>query len=288
MDLVIDEALSVLVYLTGAFVLLLVGKIVFRVFNPNAKIDYELVENDNPAFAISYVGYFAALIITFSGVILGESQGLGKDLIDMLIFGLLSIVLLNSSVIISNRWILPRFDAKSEILQKRNVACAIVVAGVAISNGIIIMGAVYGDGEIFPQAFYTTLVCWACGQVILLLFTRVYNFVTPYDIHPQLQDGNQAAAWGYFGVLVAVGNIVRFGLMVDFTGWFDLFENLLFGLVLGIVLLPLVRFLADRLLLPGRNLTAEIVPLKGTPNVGAGLVESFAYMASSVLIVWAL
>ena len=202
MDLVIDETLSVLVYLTGAFVLLLVGKIVFRVFNPNAKIDYELVENDNPAFAISYVGYFAALIITFSGVILGESQGLGKDLIDMLIFGLLSIVLLNSSVIISNRWIFPRFDAKSEILQKRNVACAIVVAGVAISNGIIIMGAVYGDGEIFPQAFYTTLVCWACGQVILLLFTPGLQLRDPLrhpSSAPEWQSGCCLGLFWCFG-----------------------------------------------------------------------------------------
>ncbi|MFT7149322.1 MAG: hypothetical protein ACI82Q_001181, partial [Nonlabens sp.] len=56
---------------------------------------------------------------------------------------------------------------------------------------------------------------------------------------------------------------------------------------IGLAFLPLARFLTDKILLPGRNLTDEIVNQE-KPNNGAALVEAFAYIGGSVLITWAL
>jgi hypothetical protein len=48
-----------------------------------------------------------------------------------------------------------------------------------------------------------------------------------------------------------------------------------------------MRVFADKILLPGRNLTDEIVN-QDKPNIGAGLIEAFAYVGSAVLIVWSI
>ena len=45
--------------------------------------------------------------------------------------------------------------------------------------------------------------------------------------------------------------------------------------------------MTDKILLPGQKLTDEIVNQED-PNVGAAIVEAFAYVGGSMLIVWAL
>ena len=52
---------------------------------------------------------------------------------------------------------------------------------------------------------------------------------------------------------------------------------------IGLLFLPLVRWLTDKILLPGRNLTDELINQE-KPNTGAGLIEAFAYIGGSVLI----
>jgi hypothetical protein len=48
-----------------------------------------------------------------------------------------------------------------------------------------------------------------------------------------------------------------------------------------------MRLVTDKILLPGERLTDEIVNQE-KPNVGAALVEAFAYIGGSVLITWCL
>ena len=48
------------------------------------------------------------------------------------------------------------------------------------------------------------------------------------------------------------------------------------------ILLPLVRLVADKVLLPGANMSSELV--KDRPNLGAGVIEAVTYLAASMLI----
>jgi hypothetical protein len=48
-----------------------------------------------------------------------------------------------------------------------------------------------------------------------------------------------------------------------------------------------MRLITDKILLPGEKLTDEIINQEH-PNVGAALVEAFAYIGGSVLITWCL
>ena len=52
--------------------------------------------------------------------------------------------------------------------------------------------------------------------------------------------------------------------------------------MVGLLLLPLVRLFADKVLLPGARLTDELV--QDVPNVGAGAIEATTYLAASILI----
>ncbi|MEP1096690.1 MAG: DUF350 domain-containing protein, partial [Cyclobacteriaceae bacterium] len=107
---VLDGILTTLLYILASFALFVIGKFVYQIFHPKVKIGYELVENDNLAFAFAHVGYFIGLLLAIGSAVLGESDGLVADMINIGIYGALSIVLLNLSIIINDKLILSKFD----------------------------------------------------------------------------------------------------------------------------------------------------------------------------------
>ena len=48
-------------------------------------------------------------------------------------------------------------------------------------------------------------------------------------------------------------------------------------------MLPLARLLTDKILLPKRKLTDEIINQEN-PNIGAAIIEAFSYIGGSMLI----
>lgn len=289
---VLDGILTTLVYLAACFILFLVGKFVYQLFHPKIKVAYELVEHDNFAFSIAYVGYYIGLLLTIGSAVIGESQGvfledLFADLIDIGIYGFMGIILLNLSIIINDKIILSKFSVKKEILEGRNVGSGIVEGANAVATGLIILGAIHGEGHGEGGPIITALLYWLIGQGLMFITAVVYNAITPYDIHDHIEKGNAAVAIGFAGALISIANLIRFSLMHDFESWVITFEDVLIDVGIGLVFLPLVRWMTDVILLPGQKLTDEIVNQEH-PNHGAALVEAFAYIGGSVLITWAL
>ena len=56
-------------------------------------------------------------------------------------------------------------------------------------------------------------------------------------------------------------------------------------MVVGLILLHCARILTDRILLPGRSLSDELVN-QVKPNQGAAFLEVSFYIGSSILITW--
>ena len=238
-------------------------------------------------FAIAHVGYFIGLLLAIGSAVLGESGGLIDDLINIGIYGGLSIILLNLSLIINDKLILSKFDLKKEILEEKNVGTGIVEGANAIATGLIVLGAIHGEGYGTGGPIVTAVIYWLLGQGILYITTLVYNLITPYDIHDHIEKGNVAVAVGYAGSIIAIANLIRFALMHDFESWVVTLEDVGIDVLIGLLFLPIARLMTDKILLPGQKLTDEIINQEH-PNVGAGLVEAFAYMGGSMLIVWAL
>ncbi len=285
---ILDGVLTTIIYIAVAFLLFIVGKIVYQLFHPKVKVGPELVENDNFAFAISYVGYFGGLLLAIGSAVMGESSGfLVDDLIDIGIYGALAIVLLNLAIIINDKIILSKFSIKKEILEDRNIGTGIVEGANSLATGLIILGAIHGEGHGAGGPIVTAVLYWILGQVILFITSIVYNLITPYDIHDHIEKNNAAVGIGYAGAIIAIANLIRFALMHDFESWLITFENVLIDVGIGLIFLPIVRLLTDKILLPGQKLTDEIVNQEH-PNHGAALVEAFAYIGGSVLICWSL
>ena len=275
----LDTALASIVYLAACFVLFYLGKLMYGVFHRQVKVKHELVEKDNFAFAVAHVGYFIGLVLAISGAITGPSEGLGPDLVDIGLYGVLAILLLNLSVIVNDKILFPRFSVYHEITQDRNVGTGAIEGANAIGTGLIIFGAVSGEGG----GLLTAVVFWLVGQLLLVVTAYVYRAIVPYDVHDEIEQDNVAVGLGFAGALISIANLIRFGLMGDFYSWSDSLINIGIDVSIGLLFLPLVRWLTDKILLPGRKLTDELVNQE-TPNVGAGLIEAFAYVGGSVLI----
>ena len=284
---ILDGLLTTLTYIAVSFLLFFIGKIAYQLFHPRVKVAYELVENDNLAFAFAHVGYFIGLLLSIGSVMLGESEGLVNDLMGIGIYGLLSIVLLNLSLIINDKIILSNFDLKKEIFDDKNVGTGIVEGANAIATGLVVMGAITGEGYGELGPIVNVLVYWILGQVILFVTSKIYNLMTSYDVHYHIEKGNIAVAVGYSGAIIAIGNLINNALAHDFDSWMVTVQDVGFNVTVGFAFLPIARFLTDKILLPGQKLTDEIVNQED-PNVGAAIVEAFAYVGGSMLIVWAL
>lgn len=277
----LDQIVTAVIYLVACFGIFVVGHFVFALFRPNYNIKDELVEKDNAALALTLCGYYLGLIFCIGGVINGPSAGLSEDLIDILIYGLLGIVLLNLSAIINDRFILSKFDIRKEILEDQNCGTGVVEMAVFLASGLNIYGAVFGQGG----NIFSAIAFWALGQFILVLIGKYYNLITCYDIHEHIEKDNVAVGVGFAGALIAMGNLLRVASAEDFVSWEENLTGFFSFLVLGLILLPIARTLTDRVLLPGRSLADELVNQE-KPNMGAAYLEACSYIGSSFLISW--
>lgn len=279
----LDTLITSLIYLALCFVLFVIGKLVFSLFHRKTDVKKELVEHDNLAFAIAHVGYFTGILLAIGSAIVGPSHGLVQDVIDISIYGLLAIFLLNISLIINDKIILRNFSIREEISGRQNVAVGVAEAAIGVSTGLILMGSVSGEGG----SVITAIAFWFLGQVALIITALFYDFTTKIGLHEQLRKANVAVGIAFGGALIGISNLIRYGLSGEFETWQENLVNVGIQIAVGLVFLPLVRIVADKLLLPGRNLTDELINQE-KPNMGAAFIEAFAYIGGSVLITWSL
>lgn len=280
----LNDILLFLIYLISALILLYVGKLIFRAFKSKINFQDQLVEQDNLAFGFAYVGYMAGLLMAVGSAIYGPSLGLVTDLVDMALFGLLAIALLNLSSFIFDRVTLRRFSIWKEITQDRNIGMGVIEGANYFASGLIIFGAITGESGDLAMGLTTALGYWLMGQNLIILATWLYDKLTPYSLYQEIERDNNAAGIAYAGVIIAMANLIRHGLMGNFESWVDTLYEVGYEAGLGLIILPLIRTLVDRILLPGRKLTDEIT--QETPNVAAGVVEALGFIGGSVLIIW--
>lgn len=271
------------IYLISAFILFWLGKLIKDLTTTSYSMREELVEKDNTALGVAMAGYYFGLILAIGGTLSGPSQGLENDLIDIGIYGLLAIILLNLSRLVNDGLILHGFKVRDELIDDQNAGTGVVVAASYIATGLVIFGAV--SGEI--GGIVTTVIFWALGQAALVLAGLMYEWITPYSIHDEIEKDNVAAGVAFAGALIGIGVIVFHASAGDFISWTINLQDFAIEVVAGLILLPIVRFIADVILLPGQKLTDEIANQEH-PNLAAGFIEATSYVGASFLIVWSL
>jgi uncharacterized membrane protein YjfL (UPF0719 family) len=274
-------------YTVSGLIIFIFGKIAYKLIHPKINIQQELVDKDNFAFILSYVGYFAALIIVIGGTIVGESYDFATDILLIFVYGILGIALLLVAAWISNKLILTKFDLKKEIIADKNEGSGIIEAAIYIANGLILYGALIGESETLLSGITTFLIYWIIGNFVLIVASKIFTSWMSYDIHTEIENDNVAAGISFSGAILAIGIITMNAILDPFVNWTTTLVDISLQTVLGCILLPVIRLFADKILLPGRKLTDEIVNQE-KPNIGAGLIEAFAYVAAAILITWSI
>ena len=274
----VNQILTGFLYLAVVLALLVIGKWVYDGLHRRFVLRIELVEKDNLAVALAVAGYYLGLAIVLGGVVSGPASfSVLDDVIGLVTFGLLAIVLLNLSAWINDKVVFSRFDNEKEIVEDRNAGMGAVEGGNYIAVGLITAGAMSGEGGLLPG-----LVFWVSGLVALIVAGLLYDKITSYDLHDQIEKDNVAVGVAFAGVLIGFGNIIRLAGEGDFVSWNESLTEFGYYMIVGLILLPVVRLFADKVLLPGASLSDELV--KERPNLGAGVIEAVTYLAASMLI----
>ena len=110
-------------------------------------INTEISEKHNRAVALSLSGYLIAVTIIFCSVLIGPSRGIVDDLRLVGIYAVIGIVLLNIARVVNDKLILYKFQNKKELVNDQNEGTGAVVAGSFIASGLIVAGAIHGEGS---------------------------------------------------------------------------------------------------------------------------------------------
>ncbi len=279
--MILQSFLMSLAYLALAMALFLAGRAVFAFSHGIQSLKTELSERDNLALALAMGGYFLGLTIAIGGAFSGPSHSFVTGILGVLEYGLLAMVLLTLSVWINDQVIFTSFSEQREILADQNCGVGLVRAANYIAMGLIVCGTISGEGG----GYVALIVFLLLGQCALIVAAHVYLRLVPYNVQQALQNGNIAVGASFAGMLLAIGNIVRYAVQGNFTSWPQSLAS--FGLMLlyGLIVLPVVRLITDKLILPGSSLTHELV-MQENPNIGAGVVEGLIYACTSFLIGW--
>lgn len=261
-----------------------VGQVAYQKIFRRLELNLELFVRDNVAVAIALVGYYLGIVTALAGVLDKTADTWQQQSLNLVSYGATVILLMLVGAWIGDRLILHECDCAREVREEQNIGAALVEAGVHIANGLILSTALAGQSG----SWWVGLICWLVGLGVLTIATRIYPRMTNYNVFREIYNRNNIAAGAALaGLLIGTGNIIRVAFSSEFQSWQQSFIEYGVVLVLCLIALTIIRWIADLVLVPGVKISDEIIH-HAAPNVGAGLIEAFAYIAGSFLIAWSL
>lgn len=284
----IITAYDSLLYMIEVVLLMWVAKKVYDWVTP-FKLEKQLVENDNKALGVSFAGYLLSVgIIVWSSLsspdsanifksIPGENGILLTNMALVAIWGLVGIVLLVIARILNDKILLGAFDNNKEIIKDRNIGTGAVEFGAYVGSAFIIGSVIGGEGSgNIVDELIQTLIFFTVGQIAFIIFSKIYQKITKYDMFKELEENDNQAVGVAFGLtLVAVGMLLakpieKSDSLVYFFTWF----------AVGGVFIIIMRTLVDKIILPMHKIDDEIAKDK---NWGIALIEGSLAIVTVIL-----
>lgn len=258
-----------------SLLLIWVSKKLFDLFT-SYSLQYQLVKADNKAIALTFVGYLGGVIIVLEAALEAHFETLLANLIEVTIWGIIGILLLNIAGKMNDRFLLRRFNNLEELLNRENIGVGIAMAGSYVGSAMIIRSVIIGEPIGWLYEISLTLFYFILGQFSFYLFTLLYQKVTQYDFHQEIQEGNAAAGVSFAFNLVAIGILVSIPIrtsysLVLFAAWF----------ILGSTIMAMFRFVVDRIIIPLEKLDEEIHKDK---NWGVAFLEGCFAIAAVIVL----
>lgn len=239
-------------------------------------LEYQLVKADNKAISITFAGYLGGVVIVLEGALRGMHSDLISHIIEVVIWGLIGILLLNLAGKMNDRLILRFFDNKKELVDNKNIGVGVTIAGSYIGSAVIIRSIIIGEQIGWVLEISLTLFYFLLGQFAFFVFSLLYQKVTAYNFHEEIENGNTAAGISFGFNLAAIGILLAIPIrlsysLVSFFAWF----------ILGSTVIAFFRFIMDRIIIPSEKLDEEIHQDK---NWGVAILEGCFAIAAVVFL----
>ena len=270
------------IYLGLSILLLWMGKIINDICTPY-KLDEQLTQKDNKAISISFSGYIFSIFIIIWGIlssgsnVVVEGYTLTQDIFDTTLWSIIGIGLLQVARIINNKLLLYQFDNYKELVDDRNIGTGAVQCGAYIGSALMIRAATFGDDSGgFLLSLISALVYFFIGQVAFILFSKIYQKFSKYDLHREIERDNAAAGVAFGMTLIAIGILLSNYLMK-----YDSLIGLALWFIIGAFFLLVCRYLVDKAMLPGSLLDDEI---QHDRNWGASFIEGASAIGLALIL----
>lgn len=270
-----DDLIRGLLFMALSVVLFYISKVVKDYLTPY-EINKQLRES-NIAVSVSLSGYLLATIIVLLGAFLGPSGDLLDDIYAFVGYAVLGIVLLNISRVVNDKLLLRKFCNVKEIVEDRNAGAGAVEFGSYVASGLVVAGSIHGEGG----GIHTAIAFFVLSQIVLILFSFLYNMLTPFNVHDEIEKDNVAAGVAFGGTLVAVGIILFGGSVGDFISWKYNLTNFAVSAGASFVLLPVIRIILDKVMLPRTDLNHAI---SRDRNIAVGLLEMTVVISFAIIL----
>jgi uncharacterized membrane protein YjfL (UPF0719 family) len=293
-----------LIYVAVGLAVLFLAKVVQDLIT-RYSINQQVTGENNAALGLSLAGYYLGVVFVFVGALYQPlsvirdddwkptSAGYWGEVLEVLIYALVGIVVLNVARLVVDRLVLHTFRTEKEIVEERNIGAGAVEFGVYLATGLVIAGSIAGTGSTEAagtavsalDSALRSLVFLGLGMVVLILYSLFYQLTTSYDIHEEIEQGNTAVGVAFAGNLIAIGLVTFKAVFGEFAGWGESLAGFLVFAVLGFALLFVVRQIADVVLLPGAKLQHE---LSADRNLGVAFIISAVVISSSLILYFAI
>lgn len=251
--------------------------------SPELTADHQIEERSNLALALRRCGLAIGFGLGLAGVVSGGvarfSDGWDAMLDNTLeILGYCAALLVFFFVaqFLADRIVLGHLHNTKE-LHEGNHAVGFAEFGILIATGLIAYGSFHGEGG----GWETSVVFFAMGQVALILFAFLYEWVTPFDCLKEISEGNTSAGLILGGTLISLGIVLGFAVSGPFTGWIEGITGFAVSSAVGMALLVLFQWLIDKAFLPNTTLNIEVTRDR---NVAASSVTVCAQIALAIMI----
>ncbi|MDP2561622.1 DUF350 domain-containing protein [Psychrobium sp. 1_MG-2023] len=279
MDLSITAYLSNLTFIVMFLVVIFAAKWLYNLTTSYNTFE-QITEHKNLALSTSIMGFVSANTIIYVSMLIGPSHGLKADVFNVGMYTLLGMGLLLVSRFINDKVLLHSFCNSNQLIEKQNMSVGLAQAASYITSGLIIGGALMGEGS-----FISALAFYALGQVLLIVFTKFYDIFTKFKLLTELEKNNIAAATSFSATVIAIGIILLHALAGEFVSWQSSLTLFFIDALIAFAALPLVRILIDKLLFPSINIDNAI---EQEQNIAVALLEGAIAISVALVIFFAL
>ena len=276
------------IYILYTFIYIICMIILKQILNFKASAHYDAdteLANGNLAVGLRRTGAQLGLAIAMMGVLTGTTQGsIVDDLIFSLIYGLLAVGFIVSSLILTDKFVLPSVH-NIKALKEGNISVGIVEFGMLTATGVIAYSSIVGEGG----GLISSVVYFLVGQLTLLTLVVVYEKLVMRDIDIVQAIANQNTSLGIYigGKLIAYSLILKSAIVGNQTEMQinDQAVEFMVIAVAGMVLLYIFEFIIDLFIVTSAKMSTIIAQDQVVPalqitvgKIGVALILSNAIL----------